>query len=81
MATKTLAEWTELCAAAQLTFAPVATLPEYIASEQAQAAGAIATLEHPMCESARMMGEHSCCFKCCAVMTTLSWKLFVDLLL
>ena len=47
-ATKTLDEWTELSAAAELTFAPVATLPEYIASEQAQAAGAVAELEHPM---------------------------------
>jgi crotonobetainyl-CoA:carnitine CoA-transferase CaiB-like acyl-CoA transferase len=48
MATKTLAEWTDLSAQAELTFAPVATLPEYIASEQAQAAGAIATVPHPL---------------------------------
>ena len=48
MATKTLQEWTDLSAAAELTFAPVATLPEYVASEQAQAAGAVATLDHPL---------------------------------
>lgn len=45
--TRPLAEWCELSAAAGLTFAPVATLPEYIASEQARAAGAVATLSHP----------------------------------
>ena len=71
MATKTLQEWTDLSAASELTFAPVATLPEYVvdaacfciympaidrslsdcryvASEQALAAGAVATLEHPL---------------------------------
>ena len=46
--TKTLAEWTELGTAAGLTFSPVATLPEYIESEQVQHAGSVARLQHPL---------------------------------
>ena len=46
--TKTLAEWTALATDAELTFSPVATLPEYIQNEQVAHAGSVAKLEHPL---------------------------------